>query len=317
MKSFDVIKKQLVTKGKETDKELKSIDFKSEMNVDSKGDWCEIIKDIVAFANSGGGIIIFGVDDYGNKTSFEISKLLKYDPSKISDKISSYIDIDFTDFELVRFRRKDGDVVGLVIYPTFPPIIFSKAGNYAVENNKQKIAFQKGVLYMRKGTSSVPAKSNDLIKILEKEISNRRKQWLGNIRKVIDAPSDHEVHIVNKNMVVSLNEKGTPIKITKNHNAPEFRITNPDDLCPYNTTKTVKKINKLLDGRWKITNYDVLLVRYLFNICDDPEYYYHSNYGSSQYSEKFINWVLSEFEKDNSFFKNNRAKYHKIKYDKE
>jgi predicted HTH transcriptional regulator len=45
--------------------ESRSIDFKSTFNPDSAADWCELIKDIVAIANSGGGSILVGVDDEG------------------------------------------------------------------------------------------------------------------------------------------------------------------------------------------------------------------------------------------------------------
>ena len=37
--------------------ETASLDFKSEFNPNSNQDWCEVIKDIAAIANSGGGII--------------------------------------------------------------------------------------------------------------------------------------------------------------------------------------------------------------------------------------------------------------------
>ncbi len=37
--------------------ETKFIEFKSRFDVDSKQDWCEVIKDIIAISNSGGGIM--------------------------------------------------------------------------------------------------------------------------------------------------------------------------------------------------------------------------------------------------------------------
>lgn len=309
MKTKVTIKKSLIKRAESALKESKNVDFKTKIDINKKGDWCELIKDIVALANSGGGIILIGVNDSGKKSDFDFKKLLDYDNAKITDKISSYIDIDYSDFELIKIRRPDGFVVGFIAYQTYPPIIFSKPGDYSDSTGKQKSAFQKGILYVRRGSRSIPAKSADLIKILEQEISIRRKQWLGNIRKVIQSPSNYDVHVVNKNMEVSINEKGTPVRLTTNPDAPEFRITNPDTLCPYNTTKTVDIINEKLRGKWKITNYDILMVRYLFDICDNPDYYYHPTSGSSQYSDKFIEWIIDHFKSDKKFFTKNRKKH--------
>ena len=52
---------RLISKALNAKRESKYIEFKSEFNPDSPQDWCEIIKDIVALANTGGGVIIFGV----------------------------------------------------------------------------------------------------------------------------------------------------------------------------------------------------------------------------------------------------------------
>lgn len=46
-------------------RESKTVDFKSSFDPESNGDWCELIKDFVAIANSGGGVILIGVADDG------------------------------------------------------------------------------------------------------------------------------------------------------------------------------------------------------------------------------------------------------------
>ena len=200
-------------------------------------------------------------------------------------------------------------IIFLICFIFFPPIIFSKNGDYSIATGKQKSAFQKGVLYLRKGSRSIPAKSDDLNKILENEINNRRKLWLGNIKKIIQAPANNIVHVLNKKAEVTFSENGSPFRLTDNPDAPEFRLTNPDTLCPFNTSQTVDIINDKLKGNRKINSYDVLMVRYLYDICDNHEYYYHSLTGASQYSEKFINWVIERFNEDNEFFTKNRTRY--------
>ncbi|PYS48261.1 MAG: hypothetical protein DMG13_25905 [Acidobacteria bacterium] len=63
------------------DGESASLDFKSCFDPESKQDWCELIKDLVAMSNSGGGTIIVGVDDDGNLSNADVAPLLAVDPT--------------------------------------------------------------------------------------------------------------------------------------------------------------------------------------------------------------------------------------------
>lgn len=44
--------------------ETAEIEFKEYFDLTSAQDWCEIVKDIISIANTDGGIIIFGLDQY-------------------------------------------------------------------------------------------------------------------------------------------------------------------------------------------------------------------------------------------------------------
>ncbi len=282
------------------------IDFKEELDVNSKGEWCEVIKDIIAIANSGGGALLFGVKDDGKKSNYNHRVILDFDSAKIADKISSYLDIEYTDFEIIEIKRGTNKASCMICYPSFPPRIFKKQGDYSDSNGKQKTAFQKGVLYTRRGTRSIPAQSADLLRMLDREINVRRKAWLGNIKKIVQSPSDHDVHILSKGTNVTFEKDGTPVTITDNPDAPEFHISNPDKLCPYTTKKTIERINIRLNGIACINTWDMTLLKDKYKIDENPAYYYRPTSGASQYSEEFIEWVITEFEKDNEFFKKNR-----------
>ena len=51
----DLVQRALTAK-----RESKYIEFKENFDPDSPADWCEVIKDIVAIANSGGGVMSSG-----------------------------------------------------------------------------------------------------------------------------------------------------------------------------------------------------------------------------------------------------------------
>ena len=76
--------------------ESRAVDFKSKFDPGRAGDWCELVKDIVAIANSGGGSILIGVDDDGKCCGPAASaKLLCLDPAVITDKIAKYTGAQF------------------------------------------------------------------------------------------------------------------------------------------------------------------------------------------------------------------------------
>src|SRR6266446_1169041 len=83
------------------ERESRGLDFKEQFDPEDSGGWCELIKDIVAIANSGGGRIIVGVKDNGQPSGWDPSPMLLLDHAKVVDRISRYVGEPFGDFEVV------------------------------------------------------------------------------------------------------------------------------------------------------------------------------------------------------------------------
>ncbi|MGZ5744495.1 MAG: AlbA family DNA-binding domain-containing protein, partial [Burkholderiales bacterium] len=81
----DLIKKALTAK-----RESKLVEFKQGFDPSSPAEWCEIIKDIIAIANSGGGIVVFGLDNNGTPTKTPVDTLGRVDPADITNRITKY-----------------------------------------------------------------------------------------------------------------------------------------------------------------------------------------------------------------------------------
>lgn len=64
--------KAALAKFEEAEKESAELDFKAAFDTTAPQDWCELIKDIVAMANSGGGLIVFGVNDDGTPATGDL-----------------------------------------------------------------------------------------------------------------------------------------------------------------------------------------------------------------------------------------------------
>ena len=154
--------KDLVEKAIAATRESKHIEFKSSFDPTSAGDWCEITKDIVAMANSRGGVIVFGLDNSGQPIHSAIDKLIEIDPSEVINRLSKYVGATDLDFEIREVQKANVRLIAFVIGAVVVPIVFQRPGTYDDGRGKQKSAFSMGTIYFRHGAKSEPGRTEDL-----------------------------------------------------------------------------------------------------------------------------------------------------------
>lgn len=83
----------------------------------------------------------------------------------------------------------------------------------------------------------------------------------------------------------------------------------PAKTHPYRQKELIVRMNELL-GEAMVNKYDIECVVRAFKIKKRGEFYYQGKVKGSpvQYSEKFIAWMVEQFEKDDMFFKKCRGK---------
>lgn len=306
-------KEKIIEKAKNAKRESKYIEFKDRFDTNSSHDWCEIIKDIIAMANSGGGCILFGVNNDGTPSTYDVSSVLKLDPAIITDKIAKYTGQQFSDFEIEEIDKNGHKVPILIIYPSDIPIIFIKPGTYETGSGRQKTAFGKGTIYFRHGAKSEPGNNFDLLKAIERKIEEVKRSWLSGIRKVVTAPIGHVVQVLPPDIIMSISPDAIPIRITNNDEAPTYKLETPDKTHPYRQKEVIERVNERLKGKKRINQYDILCVRRVYNINGSrPDFYYKPKYGVPQYSELFVNWLVESYEKNSAFFDEAREKYRRL-----
>lgn len=189
---LELIINSFVKNGCKNEKGL--LDFKESFE-DSTKHWLNLIKDIVAASNSGGSLLIFGINNNNIIKGCErkIEKL--FDPSKIQDKLKRYIYSNEIQVECTRLGYQGHDIYGLRIRPTGNLIIFDKSGQYE-DNGKPKIVFREGVFYVRSNSESRPASQVELNEIVENMTLQRVKDLLAKIEKVAYAPQGSAISIV-------------------------------------------------------------------------------------------------------------------------
>lgn len=205
---------KILNKAISTKRESKYVDFKEQFYPDEAKDWCDIIKDIVAMANSGGGIIIIGLKNNGSPSGTDVSTIFQIDPAEITDKIAKYTGEQFGEFTIQEASREGCKIAIWQISGISIPMIFTSPGTYDIGGGKRKTAFSQGSVYFRHGAKSEPGNANDLRKSLERELTRIRKSWLKDIRKVIHAPIGE---------VESELPSVYPIRIVDDLSAPAYR----------------------------------------------------------------------------------------------
>jgi hypothetical protein len=252
-------------------RESKRVEFKEELDVSSSGAWCELIKDIVALANSGGGVIIVGVRNNGTPSQWDPKPLLEVDSATLVDKLAKYTGRQFDQFDIQRGMRAGYPVAVITIGAVDMPMVFERPGTYEVGGGRQKTAFGQGTLFFRHGAKSEPANYADMVEAVNGLIERRRRLWFKNIRRVIEAEPGDTVQVVRPP------DTGTePVlrgRIVDDRNAMPIRPEEADSLWPNRQTDVIKKVNAALAGETKVTSYDIQAVKNQFEIAaKHPEF---------------------------------------------
>lgn len=289
-------------------RESRRIEFKETFDVTSNQDWCETVKDIIAMANSGGGVILFGVNNKGEASGGDVSAISALDPAVITDRIRKYIDANFAEFELIDLTKDGVAVVALLVQEAHTPIVFSKPGTYPVGDGKQKSAFGQGTLYFRHGAKSEPATTDDISAAIERRVNVLRKSWLSAVKKVVEAPAGASVAVLPAEIRDSDSPDATPVRIVDDPRAQSVRLIDYDKSHPYRQKELLSGLRRRVPSL-HVNQFDLLAVRYVFGVDQEQEWSHKSMFGSRQYSERFLNWLVEQVEQDALFFDDARRKY--------
>jgi hypothetical protein len=297
--------KVILTRIDEAENESADLDFKSSFNPNVQQDWCEFIKDIVAMANSGGGLIVVGVNDDGSPATADLNQVLALDPATIVDKIEKYTDQHFAGFSVSSYQRRGSPVALLSVTSAPVPIVFTAPGTYDIGGGKQKTAFSKGTVYFRHGAKSEPGTSEDLRSALNRELDRIRSSWLDGITKLVTTPVGATISILPAEVKLSGVEAATGVRLVNDESAPAFKAYRTDLLYPYRQKELVSRVNELLAVS-KITAHDILCVRKAHGVDTQPNFFYKPQFSSPQYSEAFAEWIIEQHRADSSFFQKAR-----------
>lgn len=198
------------------------------------------------------------------------------------------------------------------------PIVFTKPGTYEVADRKQKTAFGQGTIYFRHGSKSEHGNRNDLSKWRDREIAMARKSWMGNIRKVVEADPGESVTVVSTPRVSQKFGSIVQASITSDPSAIKVAPTNAGEIWPRLTREIIRKFNSQVGGGYKVSTHDMVCLNGALDMFNKHPEFAHKSHATAapQYSDAYVDWLLSEYRKDRNFFIKARQEYSAIQSQK-
>ena len=199
------------------------VDYKETFDPKIEKEWLAITIDSMAFANTMGGYLVFGVKDI----SFEPVGLAEQSTRALSDtnlvlqKLNRFIAPAFTRIRTKRFARDGKDFVIFHIPESVGQThIVVKEAAFSYPSGERKIFLRPGMIFIRRSASNHVVTPDDFDFIIRRRIDHYKASILDKIARVVEAPPEHEVLVFNpqsqsedaKTFVISDAPEAIPIK---------------------------------------------------------------------------------------------------------
>ena len=288
------------------------VEFKSTFCPEKKSAfWAEIVKDIVAMANTAGGVVIFGKNDDGTNSDDDCLGLIGFDPAKITDQIAKWTGMQFSQFKIMEAIRSDGRLPIIAVLPSRLPIVFTKVGTYEFEPGVQKTAFSVGTLYFRHGAKSEPANQDDVRDAFMRELVRDRREWLANMQVVLNAPPGSTLRISNSDDSVP------SVRLSNDPAAPEIKVRNLSETHPYRQSEVLGRVKSKSAAAKKINSHDIQCIKFVEGVTPHsrPDLVHKPHeMASPQYSESFIKLIETKIAANENYLLECRKSFKKSRY---
>jgi hypothetical protein len=257
----------------------------------------ELIRDIVALANAGGGVIVWAPD-----AALDVAALVR--------SIETYTDQPAPAMRRAELAHEAVTRTALIVEPSDVPIVFAKAGAHG-ENGAAQILFAAGTIYFRHGAKSEPARRADLVRWRDRALHDAQRDRLAGSRKVVHAPAGHSVMVLPPSGVASAGGVSVEARISGRASAPSFVPRNAEEIWPHRQQGLLNAVNRHLPRSAWINGYDVMCVNRKYDVLKSrPDFAYKPHHlASPQYSSAYATWLVEHYQAYPAFFREARAAY--------
>lgn len=174
------------------------VDYKLSFENEER-EWLEITKDILAFSNTFGGYLVFGVKDatYEKVGLNEEAYKVVCNVNNIMQKVNRNIDPHVQLLRCKPIKEDNKDYAILFIPPSLDKThIISKDASFTYPSGKEKTILHVGTTQVRRSAGNHMMDARDLDDIVNRRIGYFKDSLLDKIARVVEAPQGSEVFIV-------------------------------------------------------------------------------------------------------------------------
>lgn len=171
--------------------EDKYLDYKQTIEQNKKWlnekQWLGLTKDFMAFANTKGGYLVFGVDDSDFSIvglSNSVTNVLT-EPKVILEKINRYVRPNFTNIRTTDYQTSDGTIVAVHIPNSRGSThIVTKEGSFIYPSGKKEIVLRPGDIYVRRSATNHIISPEGLDEIINQRIDYYKEKLFDRISRI-------------------------------------------------------------------------------------------------------------------------------------
>jgi hypothetical protein len=294
-------------------RESKSVEFKEQFLPTDPRQSLEVLKDIVAIANAGGGTLAVGIDNSGVATGTDVKAALNYDHAKYCDLIRKYTLQNFCEFEVIEVEKDGRSIAVFLINPPDFPLVFERPGTYPIENNSKQITvFGQGTVYFRHGAKTETGTSDDLRKFMQHRMKEMQDQLVKGLRKVSESSRGSEIRVVPAGSLDHAPPAALSLRLTTDKNAQGVIAVDRDKLCPHRQKEVMKSLKERLPDGPLPSTHDLQAINRVYNISSKEQFAWKPEHSSRQYSDAYIDWVVEKIKADHDFLPHARRKVYEM-----
>lgn len=206
------------------------LDLKVSFDRDKTG-WANLCRQAVALHNSGGGLLLFGVDDAGGRVGLASSLVRAFDPANVNNQLSSRrapAVLRTTYTELRRYNK----IFGFFAVRAGQQIVIF---DQDVAGSDSKIVARAGCVYVRRNGQSAPAEFSEVQALTEKIIARGVQGFLARVDRIATLPAGANLIASNpgssEGFILTARGEGVPVQIIgPEEGAPT--VTLSEDILP-------------------------------------------------------------------------------------
>ena len=162
-------------------------DFKKTHDINNDRDWLKITKDFLAFANTDGGYLAFGISDKDHERIGLEDYVYYYlsDANRILQKINKYIAPAISKIFIKRIELEKRFIVLFVSASQNTTHIVEKNGSYRPDGKSDIIILRAGEIYIRKAGQTAVATHSEFEDLMRRRMEHFKDLIFNNVSKVI------------------------------------------------------------------------------------------------------------------------------------